>query len=202
MIDLIPGMLPAEVDSYDEDARTCRVRIPGLTDGSSVLPEAVIMPPIGDRSYATDGKDHTELRILPGDPVWVMFEGGDPRFPIIMGARTKRAGNPTGWRRWRHANIEMTADNELVINAAKVTWNVSGDVIENIGGSQTTAVTGALGTTAGTSTLSAGSHAITAATSITGNVALSGGTATHNGTNFGATHTHTEHDGFTTSAPN
>ena len=30
----IAGMLPGEVASYDPHARTCRVRIPGITDGS------------------------------------------------------------------------------------------------------------------------------------------------------------------------
>lgn len=223
------GKWPGEVDSYDAPSRTCRVRIPGITDGSSVLPQAVFEYPIGDRSDHADSKSHTEIRVLANDAVWLEFECGDPRFPIITGFRDKRQGNPTGWRRWRHANIEMTADNELIINATKVTWNVSGDVIEHIGGSQTTDiggkqktdVSGAMESTAATSKHSAATHQLTAQTSIAGSISTSagpggsgaslqgpvsfaGGSLTHNGKNVGATHTHNEHNvnGGPTDPPN
>ena len=163
---LLAGKWPAEVVSYDAAARTARVSIPNVTDGSSEMPEAVFEYPIGDRADASDSKDHTEIRVLAGDAVWVEFECGDPRFPIITGFRLKRAGNPVDWRRWRHANIEMTADNELIINAAKVTWNVTGDVTENIGGNHTTDVGGSSDSTAATSTHQSATHMITAQTSI------------------------------------
>jgi hypothetical protein len=213
------GKWPGEVASYDGPSRTCRVRIPGVTDGSNVLPVAEIEYPIGDRSDDANSKNHTEIRIQVGDPVWLEFECGDPRFPIITGARSKREGNPTNWRRWRHPNIEITADNELIINASNVTWNVSGNVQENIGGNQTVGVGGAMKTTAATSTHSAATHALTAQTtiagalttaagpggagaSIQGPVNIIGGTVTHDGTNIGKTHVHTEQgDGNDTSAP-
>lgn len=209
MIESIPGLWPGEVDSYNQAARTCRVRIPGVTDGSAVLPEAVIMPPIGDRAYAADSKDHTELRILPGDAVWLMFEAGDPRFPIIVGARPKRTGNPTNWRRWRHANIEMTADGELVFNATNVTWNISGNETRHVGGNasadvggnHSTTVTGSMSSEAASSTHEAATHSITASTSVTGPLAVSGG-LTNAGVNVGKTHTHTEQgDGNEVSTP-
>lgn len=174
-IDSIPGLWPAEVESYNAAERTCRVRIPGVTDGSNVLPEAVIMPPIGDRTDAADSKDHTELRILPGDAVWVMFEAGDPRFPIIMGARAKRAGNPTAWRRWRHANIEVTADGEMVFNATNVTWNISGNETRTVGGASSLQ--------ASSVELAADSFDVQADTSVAG-------TLENNGINVGSTHTH------------
>lgn len=224
----IHGLWPGEVDSYDPATRTCRVRIPEVTDGSNVLLEAVIMPPIGDRSDAGASRDHTELRILPGDPVWLMFEAGDPRFPVIVGARAKRAGNPAEWRRWRHKNIEMTADETLIINAKNVVWNVEQNVTENIGGdvssevggNHATTVTGSMSSEAASSTHQASTHTITAAATIagplsaaagpggggvtmTGNVAMTGGSLTHNGVNVGGTHTHTEQgDGQPTSPPN
>lgn len=216
-VESIPGLWPGVVESYDGDARTCRVSVPGITDGSATLLEAVFNNPLGDRGDDDDAKSHTEIHIKAKDPVWLMFECGDPRFPIIMGFRTKRAGNPTNWRRWRHANIELTADNKLIINASDVEWNVTGNVTEKIGG--------ALKTTAGTSTLDAASHDVTAQTSITGNtsitgglstqggasgsgvtmkgpVAIEGGAVTHNGTNIGDTHSHTEQgDGQDVSPP-
>lgn len=220
-MDSIPGLWPGEVDSYDGAARTCRVRIPGVTDGSNLLPVAVFSNPLGDRATDGDSKSRTEIRILPGDPVWLMFECGDPRFPIIMGYRTPREGNSTGWRRWRHTNIEMTADNELIFNASKVTWNVTGDVIEHIGGKMQTDVSGAMESTAATSKHSAATHQLTAQTQIAGAITtasgpggagaqlqgpinITGGTVKHDGKNIGGTHTHNENNssGNPTATPN
>lgn len=121
----LPNLCPGEVVSYDPVKRTCRVSIPGITDGSRTLPEAVFMNPLGDR--ASD----TEIRILPGDRVWLMFECGDPRFPIIAGYRTPRAGNQAGTRRWHHANIEMTADGtlRLGVGSSEIVMTPSGITI-------------------------------------------------------------------------
>lgn len=138
----IPGLLPGWVASYDGDSRTCRVRIDGLTDGSDTLPIAVFNNPIGDRAQDADAKSHTEIDIKPDDPIWLMFEGGDPRFPIIMGYRTPRAGNPTAWRRWKHENIEMTAIQEFVINATNATIIASGDVKVKAAGNATVEAAG------------------------------------------------------------
>lgn len=125
----LPSLWPGIVASYDGTKRTARVRIPGVTDGSDTLPEAVFCNPLGDRA------DVTEIRVDPGDLVWLMFEGGDPRFPIITGYRTPRAGNPVDWRRWRHANIELTADGELVLNATTV--RINADTVAVASGSLT-----------------------------------------------------------------
>ena len=107
-IGLMPGRYPAIVRSYDAFRRTCRVEIPGLTDGGDVLPEAEIEYSIGDKSRA--GENTTEIEITPGDPIWVAFIGGDPRYPIITGYRNPQAGNSIGWRRWHHANMELLAE--------------------------------------------------------------------------------------------
>lgn len=178
----IPGLLPGEVESYDGASRTCRVRIPGVTDGSTTLPVAVFLNALGDR--AAGGDTNTEIRILPGDPVWLMFEGGDPRFPIIMGYRTPRAGNPVDWRRWHHKNIELTAEDTLIINARNVVWNVGenvdthiggnastdvgGNVTEAVSGDQTVNVAGSMASTAASSTHEADTHDLTAQTTIHG----------------------------------
>lgn len=105
---LMPGRYPAIVRSYNQARRTCRVEIPGLTDGGDVLPEAELEYPIGDKSRAGDFT--TEIEVLPGDTVWVAFIGGDPRYPIITGYRNPQAGNSADWRRWHHANMELLAD--------------------------------------------------------------------------------------------
>jgi len=108
-VNMLPSLWPGEVVSYDPAARTCRVKIEGITDGSDTLPEAVFNNALGDNAATT------EIRILVGDPVWLMFEGGDARFPIIMGYRTPRTGNTSGWRRWQHANMQLIAEGTMLL---------------------------------------------------------------------------------------
>lgn len=105
---LYPGRYPAIVRSYDQTRRTCRVEIPGLTDGGDVLPEAEIEYQIGDKSR--NGDYSTEIEILPGDTVWIAFIGGDVRYPIITGYRNPQAGNSVDWRLWHHRNMKLLAD--------------------------------------------------------------------------------------------
>jgi len=107
----MPGRYPAIVRSYDQARRTCRIEIPGLTDGGDVLPEAEVEYPIGDKSRS--GQFETEIEILPGDTVWIAFIGGDPRYPIITGWRNPQTGNSGDWRRWHHKNVEILADGTL-----------------------------------------------------------------------------------------
>ncbi len=108
---MFANLIPAVVDSYDQKKRTCRIRIDGITDGGDILPEAEILYPIGDKSH------HTELEILSGDLVWVAFQFGDPRYPVICGSRAKNDGNLIDWRRYHHANIELNADGDLYLKA-------------------------------------------------------------------------------------
>lgn len=124
----MPGRYPATVKTYDAARRTCRVEIPGLTDGGDVLPEAEIEYPIGEKSKA--GAQSTEVEVLPGDTVWVAFIGGDARHPIITGWRNPQAGNSTGWRRFHQANIELLADAVMRLIAG-------GDVLIQSGGTLT-----------------------------------------------------------------
>lgn len=125
----MPGRYPAIVKTYNQARRTCRVEIPGLTDGGDVLPEAEIEYPIGDKSRA--GTNTTEIEITPGDTVWVAFIGGDPRYPIITGYRNPQSGNSADWRRWHHANIELIADAEmrLVVGGTSVVITPAGITI-------------------------------------------------------------------------
>jgi hypothetical protein len=103
---------PGFVESVDRETRICRVRIPGFTDGCEVYPEAMLSYPLGDKS------EHTEIRILPGDRVWLDAVNGDPRFPIITGFRPKETDNAIAWRRLHHDNIELQADTDMRLLAS------------------------------------------------------------------------------------
>ena len=126
---LMPGRYPAIVKTYNQARRTCRIEIPGLTDGGDVLPEAELSYPLGCKSR--DGSFATEIEILPGDTVWIEFIGGDPRYPIITGYRNPQSGNSADWRRWHHANIELIADAEmrLVVGGTSVVITPAGITI-------------------------------------------------------------------------
>lgn len=112
---------PAIVREVDRPRREIRVEIPGVTDGAQVLPLAEIEYPIGDRSA------RTEIRMSPGDEVWVEFIAGDPRYPLITGYRAKHTGNSVGTRRWQHDNIEMLADTLFRVIAGEFVTLVVGD---------------------------------------------------------------------------
>jgi hypothetical protein len=188
------GLMPAVVDSIDREARIARVRIPGLTDGATELPEAEFCNPVGDKSH------HTEIRILPGDDVWLAFIGGDPRYPVIVGYRPRNMSNGIDWRRFHHANFEFTADNEIILTAgSKVTINAPDAVVnservvanasekatvvspEVLIDSASTKCTGKL-EVGGLLTYKAGMTG-------TGGASIAG-TMTNNGTNIGSTHKH------------
>lgn len=161
-VNLMPGRYPAAVISYDPDTRTCRVDIPGITSNGDAYPTAEIEYPIGDKARQSDEHHSTELEILPNDTVWVAFIGGDPRYPIITGYRNPQAGNSIDWRRYHHANIEMTADNVLRLNAATV--EINADTVTINGDTAT----------------------------INGNLGVYGDTLTHNDTSISNTHTHSD----------
>lgn len=150
---------PGFVESYDQATRLCRVRIPGVTDGAESMPLAMLSYAIGDKS------EHTEVRILPGDRVWLDFVNGDPRFPIITGFRPKETDNAIDWRRFHHQNIELQADTQvLIIAGGNVTVRAPSITLDG-----PTVVTGMLTYQAG----------------ITGF-----GSATSNGKNVSDSHTH------------
>jgi phage baseplate assembly protein gpV len=149
-----PGLYPGIIKAYDPAARQVRVSIPGITDGGDELPIAELKYPLGDKSKTT------EIEILPGDTVWVQFIGGDQRYPIIDSYRNPQSGNSVEWRKWHHANIELTADGTLKLNAANI----------EINGSESVKVNGS--------------------TTIDGDTAIKGGSLTHESKNIGYDHTH------------
>lgn len=127
----LPNYTPGFVVSYNGDTRRVRVRIPGVTDGAEVLPEAMLSLPIGQNT------DNSEIRILPGDRVWLDFINGDARYPIITGYRTKDTDNAVDWLRFAQVNIELKADTDLVLTATagKITATAGADATVIAGGS-------------------------------------------------------------------
>lgn len=109
----LSGEWPGVIRKIDRDRREVRVEIEGMTDGAEEWPVAQIRYPIGDKSK------HTEIRILEGDLVWLVFQCGDPRYPIITGWRNPNEGNVVGFRRWHHENIESDADETQKHTAGK-----------------------------------------------------------------------------------
>ncbi|MEY2875795.1 MAG: hypothetical protein RLZZ373_3166 [Pseudomonadota bacterium] len=120
----IHGKWPGVVTSYDPVKRTCRVKVDGITDGASAELVAQIMQAIGDRS------ETTEIEILPGDRVWLEFERGDARYPLIVGYRAKNIDNAVDWRRWHHKNVEIKFDEllKLLGEGASMTLDSGGGI--------------------------------------------------------------------------
>ena len=198
---------PAVVMSYDANTRLAKIKLEPLDDGADTQLEAELCYPLGDKS-------NTAIEILENDPVWVEFEQGDPRYPIIVGYRNKRTGNDDLTRRYHHhGNFEILADNiikikgnvkviiesetvEVIATTVNVTAsNTNITSLVNITGN--TSITGNL-TVAGAISGTGGSGA-----SIAGNVTVSNGDIEADGINL-KTHTHPYTDNgspMTTGAP-
>lgn len=198
---------PAVVMSYDANTRLAKIKLEPLDDGADTQLEAELCYPLGDKS-------NTAIEILENDPVWVEFEQGDPRYPIIVGYRNKRTGNDDLTRRYHHhGNFEILADNiikikgnvKVIVESATVeviatTVNVTASntnitSLVNITGN--TSITGNL-TVAGAISGTGGGGA-----SIAGNVTVSSGDVVADGKSL-KTHTHPYTDNgspMTTGAP-
>ena len=198
---------PAVVMSYDANTRLAKIKLEPLDDGADTQLEAELCYPLGDKS-------NTAIEILENDPVWVEFEQGDPRYPIIVGYRNKRTGNDDLTRRYHHhGNFEILADNiikikgnvkvivesatvEVIATTANITAsNTNITSLVNITGN--TSITGNL-TVAGAISGTGGSGA-----SIAGNVTVSSGDVVADGKSL-KTHTHPYTDNgnpMTTGAP-
>lgn len=142
---------PAVVVSYDRPGRQCVVSMEGITDGATGL-IAEIEQNLGDRS------PDTEIRIKPGDLVWVDFLAGDPRYPIITGFRARNQQNMVGTRHWEHENFTLVADETQAFTAGQSITLSAGDTITLEAGSQIQLVVGG-----STITVTAGEIALMAA---------------------------------------
>lgn len=134
---MLPSLVPGFVESVEDnrESRIIRVSFSPYTDGASEWPEAQMCYPMGDDS------DNTEIRIVTGKPVWLAFLGGDPRCPIIMGARPIQSGNEQSTRRWNHDNFELNADQDYTLNAGQTITLQAGQQINLVVGGSTVTVT-------------------------------------------------------------
>lgn len=202
------GKYPAVVVAYNGSTRLAQVKIEPLDNGADAVLEAELLYPLGDKS-------NTAIEVLANDAVWVEFEAGDPRYPIIVGYRNKRTGNDDSTRRYHHhGSFEILADNII---------KIKGDV-KVIVESETVEVTATTVTVTATNTNITSLVNITGNTSITGNLAVAGAISGTGGSGAtiagnvtvssgdvvadgkslkGHTHPYTDNGaGMTTSAPN
>jgi len=158
---------PGFVVSYDAPTRTARVNFPGA-EGAEEFPVATFCYPIGDKS------EHTDIRVLPGDRVWLDFIGDDPRHPIILGFRPKETDNAIDVRRLHHKRIELVADTDMLLQGT------SGNMLIKAGS---------------TITLQAPNIVLDGATRVTGHLTYQSGitgtgSATSNGKDVSDAHAH------------
>lgn len=184
---------PAVVMSYDANTRLAKIKLEPLDDGADTQLEAELCYPLGDKS-------NTAIEVLSGDFVWVEFEQGDPRYPIIVGYRNKRTGNDDLTRRYHHhGNFEILADNIIKIkgNVKVIVESATVEVIAttvNVTASNTniTSLVNITGNTSITGNLAvAGAISGTGGggASIVGNVTVSSGDVVADGKSL-KTHTH------------
>ena len=102
---------PAKILSYDAQQRTAQVHIDGLTDGAEDGLTATFAYPVGH-----DDRD-TEIQVLVGAEVYVFFAGGQFDSPVIAFYRSHGSGAVVDTRRIRQKNIEILADNGVLIEA-------------------------------------------------------------------------------------
>lgn len=107
-------LIPAEVVSWD--GKDLKIKIPGYTDGGSKpIKAAGIVYPFGDRP------DYTGYRILPGDAIWILFNGDDFDSPIALGFRDKNTGRDKNTRAFTHENFKVEADNTINLKTSSTT---------------------------------------------------------------------------------
>ena len=160
---------PAVVVGYDANTRLAQVKIEPLDNGADTVLDAELLYPLGDKS-------NTAIEVLAGDFVWVEFEAGDPRYPIIAGYRNKREGNDDATRRYHHhGSFEILADNIIKIKG-NVKVIVESETVEVI--APTVKVTSTTVTVdATTITVNASNTNITSLVNITGNTSITGNLA-------------------------
>lgn len=167
---------------------------------------------------ARAGATRTWSAPRPGEQVIVLAPYGDPAQAVVLPAIYQDAypapastkdsdrtvypdGTSVDYNSASNTlNITVAGSSKVIINCKEATINADTSVTLN---TPQTTCKGKL-TVEGLLTYLAGMQGSTgsgASATITGNVAFSGGSLTHNGKNVGSTHTHSDPQGGTTGAP-
>ena len=103
-MDNLYGFYPGKILSYNKLAKTVQVSIEPYTSGSENGITAKIAYPVGFTD--TD----LELSIVNNPDVWVFFENGQFKNPVVSFFRTKQSGSVQDVLRLRQKTIELIAD--------------------------------------------------------------------------------------------
>lgn len=98
------GFFPAKILSIADNKKTVQVSVDPYTNGAENGITAKLAYPVG-----FNDKD-TELQIIGQPDVWVFFEGGQFKNPVVAFFRTHQTGSETGIFRLRHKKLEFYAD--------------------------------------------------------------------------------------------
>jgi len=119
-------LVRAKILSYNAKGRTAQVHIHGLTDGASEGLTATFAYPVGD-----DDRD-TERRIVVGSDVYVFFEDGDQASPVIAFYTSHSTKNLVDVRRIRQKNIELLAEQGVLIETPKLVIKADVEIQGNV----------------------------------------------------------------------
>lgn len=103
-MDNLFGFFPGTILSYNKPAKTVQVSVEPYTSGSENGITAKLAYPVG----FTD--NDLELSIVGNPDVWVFFENGQFKNPVVSFFRTRQSGSTEGVLRLRQKKIEFIAD--------------------------------------------------------------------------------------------
>ena len=119
-------LVRAKILSYNAKGRTAQVHIHGLTDGASEGLTATFAYPVGDDDRVT------ERRIVVGSDVYVFFEDGDQASPVIAFYTSHSTKNLVDVRRIRQKNIELLAEQGVLIETPKLVIKADVEIQGNV----------------------------------------------------------------------
>ena len=121
------GYYPATILSYDAASRTARISVEPFTKNAPEGLKAIFAYAVGE----DDRK--TEIKVMPGDEVWIFFESGQPRAPIIAFYRSHGIGARIDTRAIEQENIEILANANASIMAEQISLYASNtDIYSNV----------------------------------------------------------------------
>lgn len=114
------GYYPATILSYDAASRTARISVEPFTKDAPQGLKARFAYAIGE----DDRK--TEIKVVSGDEVWIFFESGQPRAPIIAFYRSHSVGVRIDTRAIEQENVEILANSQFAVMADHINLYANG----------------------------------------------------------------------------